>query len=69
MSSITSAKIKLALSMTVFGTVGLFVKGIPLPSAEIALYRAVLAAILIGAFLLIRRQKINFKAIKIQSPT
>ena len=64
MSSITSAKIKLALSMATFGTVGLFVKGIPLPSAEIALYRAVLAAILIGAFLLIRRQKINFKAIK-----
>ena len=64
MSSLTSAKMKLVLSMTIFGTVGLFVKGIPLPSAEIALYRAVLAAILITAYLLISRQKINFKAIK-----
>ena len=43
------------LSMAIFGTIALFVREIALPSAEIALFRAVLAAALIGTFLLIRR--------------
>jgi RarD protein len=38
-------------AMTVFGTVGLFVRGIPLPSAEIALYRAAIALVVIGIFM------------------
>ncbi len=41
--------------MAVFGTIALFVRGIALPSAEIALFRAVLAAALIGTLLLIRK--------------
>jgi RarD protein len=54
--------------MTIFGTIGLFVRNIPLPSSEIALYRAVLAAALIGAFLLVTRQKIPFAKIKKEIP-
>lgn len=50
-------------SMTVFGTIGLFVRNIALPSAEIALYRALLAIVLIGAYFLISGQRINFRAI------
>ena len=46
------SKIMLAVSMTVFGTVGIFVRHIPLASSEIALYRSLLAVILIGAFLI-----------------
>ena len=57
-------RIMLMISMAVFGSIGLFVKNIPLPSGEIALWRAVLAAILIGIFLLITKQKIPFKKIK-----
>ena len=38
-------------AMMVFGTVGLFVRGIPLPSAEIALYRAAIALVVIGIFM------------------
>ena len=45
--------------MTIFGTVGIFVRNISLPSEEIALYRAALALILIGAFLLLTREKIK----------
>ena len=40
----------LALSMVVFGTIGLFVRLIPLKSHEIALYRAVLAGLVIFLF-------------------
>ena len=58
----------LRLSMTVFGSIGLFVKAIPLASGEIALYRAILAAALIGIFLLITRQRIPFKKIKKELP-
>ncbi len=58
----------LIVSMAVFGTIGLFVRNIPLPSGEIALYRAVLAAILIGVFLLVTKQKIPFGKIKKEIP-
>ncbi len=58
----------LILSMAIFGTIGLFVRYIPLSSGEIALYRAVLAGILIGAYLLVTKQKIPFSAIKKEIP-
>lgn len=50
--------------MTVFGTLGLFVRNIPVSSGELALYRAVLAALLIGVYLLVSRQKIPSRASK-----
>ena len=50
--------------MAIFGTIGLFVRGISVSSGELALYRAILATIMIGAFLLITRQKIPFSKIK-----
>lgn len=58
----------LVLSMAIFGTIGLFVRNIPLESGEIALYRALLAAGLIGIYLLITKQKIPFGAIKKEIP-
>lgn len=68
MKKALSARTMLVVSMTIFGTIGLFVRNIPLPSSEIALYRAVLAAILIGAFLLVTKQKIPFAKIKKEIP-
>ena len=58
------ARWMLITSMTIFGTLGIFVRNIPVSSGELALYRAILAATLIGSFLLVTRQKIPFKAIK-----
>lgn len=58
----------LLFSMVVFGTIGLFVRVIPLPSAEIALYRAVLAAISLAAYLLIRREKPDRALIRKRAP-
>lgn len=60
----TSARMMLISSMAIFGTIGLFVRKIGVSAGEIALYRAVLATILIGLYLLISKQKIvvaNFK--------
>lgn len=58
----------LVLSMTIFGTLGLFVRNIPVSSGELALYRAVLAALLIALFLKITGQKIPFSKIKKEVP-
>ncbi len=41
------------ISMVAFGTISIFVKGIPLSSAEIALYRAVIACIVLFFYLLL----------------
>ena len=58
----------LALSMAIFGTIAPFVRMTGLASGEVALYRAVLASLFIGLFLLITRQHIDFMAIKKQLP-
>lgn len=61
-------RLVLIMSMTVFGTLGPFVRNIPVSSGELALYRAVLAALLIGVYLLVSRQKIPFARIKKEVP-
>ena len=68
MNRLQKARISLIISMIIFGSIGIFVKNIGLPSGEIALYRAVLAAILIGGLLLITGQKIPFSRIKKEIP-
>ena len=51
-------------SMFIFGTLSPFVRKISVTSGELALYRAVLAALCIGGYLLLRRQTIDLKAIR-----
>lgn len=53
----TRARAGMISAMAVFGSIGLFVRMIALSSAEIALYRALLALLLLGAVLLFRRRK------------
>lgn len=64
MKKVFSPGVLLALSMVCFGTIGYFVRHIPLPTGEIALYRALLAIILIGGFMLATKRKICFSEIK-----
>ena len=68
MKKMMNPRLMLIVSMTVFGTLGLFVRNIPVSSGELALYRAVLAAGLIGVFLLVTGQKIPFASIKREVP-
>ena len=63
MNSIQKARLNLIVAMTVWGTLGLFVRYIPLPSGELALYRALIAVLLLGAYLLFTRQAIPFRRI------
>ena len=62
------SRLMMAVSMAIFGTVGLFVRQINVSSGELALYRALMAASLIFIYLLVTRQKIPFAAIRKEIP-
>lgn len=68
MKKVMNPRLMLIASMAIFGTLGLFVRNIPISSGELALYRAVLAALLIAVFLLVTKQKIPFANIKKEVP-
>ena len=55
-------RLMLMASMAIFGTLAPFVRNIGVSSGELALYRAVMAAVMVGAFLLIRGETIPLKA-------
>ena len=58
----------MAFAGFVFGTLALFTRNIAVASSELALYRAVLASLLLGGYLLLSRQKVDFASIKKQLP-
>lgn len=68
MKTLKDARLLLILSMVIFGTLGPFVRNIPVASGELALYRAILAALLIAGYLLISKQKIPVKSIRKEIP-
>lgn len=61
-------RLMLIASMAIFGTLAPFVRNISVSSGELALYRAVLAALMISVFLLVTKQKIPFANIKKEVP-
>lgn len=64
MNTTKRARLFLILSMASFGTLAPFVRKIAVSSGELALYRAILASLLIGGFLLATKQKMNFRSLK-----
>lgn len=63
MNTTKQARFRLVLSMVSFGTLAPFVRNIAVSSGELALYRAILASLLIGGFLLATKQKKNFRSL------
>lgn len=68
MKRLMNPRFMMITSMAIFGTLAPFVRNISVSSGELALYRAILAAILIGVFLLITKQRIPFSKIKKEVP-
>lgn len=68
MKKVKNPRLMLIVSMTIFGTLGIFVRNIPVSSGELALYRAILAALLIAIYLIITKQRISFTKIKKEVP-
>ncbi len=68
MKSSIKPRLMISLSMVIFGTIAIFVRNIPLTSAQLSLSRAVIAAVLIGAYLLSGGKKIPFRSLGRQLP-
>ena len=63
-----NARIRLIVAMTIFGTIGIFVKHIPLPSSIIALARGIIGTGFLLIFTKIKKIKISFSEIKNNFP-
>ena len=59
-----TARIKLISAMFIFGTIGIFVKYIDMPSSVIATARGALGTIFLILLITIKRQKMSFDSIK-----
>ena len=59
-----NAKFRLMTAMFIFGTIGIFVRNIPLPSSIIALARGVIGTLFLIIFTKIRKIKISYTEIK-----
>lgn len=68
MKQLKNARLNMIVSMAIFGTIGWFVRNIDVSSGELALYRAVLAALLIAVYLFVTKQKIPVQNIKKEIP-
>lgn len=64
MNQTKSAKIKLIISMVIFGTIGIFRKHIPLPSSTLAMARAFIGMSFLILLITVMRKKISLKAFK-----
>ncbi len=60
----TNAKVRFSISMAIFGTLGVFTRNIAVSSGELALYRAVLALLLITVYLAAVGQRLDWRSIK-----
>ena len=64
MESSKTAKLQMLFSMALFGTIGLFVRAIPLPSSAVAMIRGFVGAAFLLVFTLARGKKISLAAIR-----
>ena len=62
------ARFEIVFSMAAFGTIAVFVRNIGLPSGEVALYRAVIAALALFLWQLCTRQTVRWQDVKKELP-
>lgn len=67
-NDIIFSKAKLAFAMTVFGTLGIFVRNIPFPSSFIAMVRGFSGVAFLLLLNLFRKKRIDFAAVKKNIP-
>lgn len=63
-----NAKVMLSIAMAIFGSLAIFTRNISVSSGELALYRAIMASILLTGYLAVTKQKVDFRAIKKEIP-
>ena len=68
MKLLKNSRAMMIIAMATFGTLGPFVRNIGVSSGELALYRAVMAALLLSGYLSLTKQKLNLKQISRELP-
>ena len=68
MKYLKSPRAMIVIAMAAFGTLGPFVRNIAVSSGELALYRAVMAAVLLAGYLRFSKQRLNLKELKRELP-
>ena len=68
MKLLKNSRAMMIIAMATFGTLGPFVRNIGVSSGELALYRAVMAALLLSGYLSLTKQKLNLKRISRELP-
>ena len=68
MNKTTQAKLSVTTAMFIYGTIGIFVRYIPLPSAVTAMSRGLIGAPFLLLVLLLKRQKLNGEIIRRNLP-
>ena len=63
-SQTTQAKVKLILAMFIYGTIGLFVRWIPLPSSVIANVRGIVGSLFLLLVIALKRDRLHRDAIR-----
>ena len=63
-----SSRAMIVTAMVIFGPLGPFVRSIPISSGELALYRAVMAAVLIGLYMVVTKQPLKVTALRKELP-
>lgn len=64
MDMISRARIKLILSMFIFGTIGLFVRYIPLPSSLIANARGIIGSVFLLCAMVVKRDRFSVEGVR-----
>ena len=68
MKILKNPRVMIIIAMVAFGTLGPFVRNIAVSSGELALYRAVMAALLLSGYLAVTKQPLNLKRISRELP-
>ena len=67
-TALGKSRLMIIAAMAIFGTLGPFVRNIYIPSAALALCRAVMAVALLGLYFLMSGQRIDFRDIRKELP-
>ena len=68
MKCLKNPRVMIIIAMATFGTLGPFVRNIAVSSGELALYRAVMAAVLLSGYLAATKQPLKLKQISRELP-
>lgn len=63
-TSLNSAKLQIIFAMLIFGTIGIFVRHVPLPSSVIALVRGIVGTLFLLIFSRLRKTPVSKEAIR-----